>query len=416
MLLSTGQPINNAAGARDNMPTDADVVVVGGGSTGCSILYNLAKEGIRNAVLIDKAGQVGAGQTSRSTALVRTHYTVETVAKMALLSYHFFKNFGRNLPGRTGGYVETGLIIGAGEDAGGALKTNVQMLNGLGIESNMIDGDEARRLEPRLDTSAFEEMVYEPHAGYAEPTTTAAAFAGAAAELGAEVRTGTRLLKLERSGQGYTLQTSAGPIQAEKVVLATGVWSKPIFASLGIDIPIKAARHPVAEFKRPEEYRGKRPVVLDIARASYYKPEGGFILFVGSLELELDISSEEVDPDNYNEGISFEEVERFSTVTAGAIPVMGEKGVHMRGYAGVYDNTPDQQPIIDHLSAYGYDNLYCLVGLSGHGFKLSPEYGRIMASMVVDGRFKDYDVSIFKLSRFDEGKLLSSRYKVGTIG
>lgn len=398
------------------MTRSAEVVVVGGGSTGSSILYHLAKRGVKHPILIDKASQVGAGQTSRSTALVRTHYTVETVAKMALRSYNFFRAFGENLPGRAAGYVETGLLIGADESSGDAIAANVNMLNGLGIVSDLIDQDEARNLEPNLDASSFSKLVYEPHAGYAEPTGTAASFAGAASELGAEVLTNTRLLRVERSGGAYALETSAGRLQASKVVLATGVWSRPIFASLGIEIPIKAVRHPVAEFKRPQEYRGKRPIILDIARSAYYKPEGGFLLFVGSMELELDTSSAEVDPDNYNEGIAFEEVEKFSAVTAEAIPVMGEKGAYTRGYAGVYDNTPDQQPIIDELSSYGYENLYCLVGLSGHGFKLSPEYGRIMADLVVDGVFRDYDVSIFGLSRFKEERLLTSRYKVGTIG
>ena len=72
------------------MAREAEVVVIGGGSTGCSILYNLAEKGVRNPVLIDKAAQVGAGQTSRSTAIVRPPYSVETVARMALRRYAFF--------------------------------------------------------------------------------------------------------------------------------------------------------------------------------------------------------------------------------------------------------------------------------------------------------------------------------------
>jgi glycine/D-amino acid oxidase-like deaminating enzyme len=95
---------------------------------------------------------------------------------------------------------------------------------------------------------------------------------------------------------------------------------------------------------------------------------------------------------------------------------MASKGVYERGYAGVYDNTPDEQPVIDELSDYGFENLFCLVGLSGHGFKLAPEFGRIMAALVNEGAFKDYDVSPFRLRRFTEGKLLKSRYEFGTIG
>ena len=95
---------------------------------------------------------------------------------------------------------------------------------------------------------------------------------------------------------------------------------------------------------------------------------------------------------------------------------MAEKGTFERGYSGVYDNTPDQQPIIDELSEYGYRDLFCLVGLSGHGFKLSPEFGRIMASLVAEGSFSDYDVSVFRLKRFETGELLRGKYSISTVG
>jgi sarcosine oxidase, subunit beta len=95
---------------------------------------------------------------------------------------------------------------------------------------------------------------------------------------------------------------------------------------------------------------------------------------------------------------------------------MASKGRYERGYSGLYDNTPDQQPIIDELSEFGYPGVRCLVGLSGHGFKLSPEFGRIMASLVIDGRFDDYDISVFGLKRFETGRLLRSRYSLSTVG
>lgn len=77
----------------------ADVVVVGGGSTGSSIAYHLAKSGVRDIVLVERGPGIASGQTSRSTALIRTHYTVPIVARMALLSYRFFKDFEKELPG-----------------------------------------------------------------------------------------------------------------------------------------------------------------------------------------------------------------------------------------------------------------------------------------------------------------------------
>jgi glycine/D-amino acid oxidase-like deaminating enzyme len=397
------------------MEARTDVAVVGAGSTGASVLYHLA-EAATDCLLIDQGEQIASGQTSRSTALVRTHYTVETVARMALLSYNFFRDFEKNLPGRSAGYVETGLLIGVDPKSEKAVKDNMEMLRSLGAITDLVDRDEAKRLEPFLDPSPFAALVFEPHAGYAEPSATASAFVSAAKEHRAKTMMGVRVTKIARSGSGYRLDTTGGGVVARKVVLATGPWSKPIFASLGIGLPMKAVRHPVAIYRRPPEYPGTRPVIFDLVNAGYYKPEGIQSLIVGSLELELDISGAEVDPDGYRTDITSEEMTKLSGWVMGALPVMAARGVYERGYAGVYDNTPDEQPVIDELSDYGFENLFCLVGLSGHGFKLAPEFGRIMAALVKEGAFKDYDVSPFRLRRFAEGKLLKSRYGFGTIG
>jgi sarcosine oxidase, subunit beta len=399
---------------------DHEVIVVGGGSTGCSILYHLAKAGVKDALLVDLAPQLAAGQTSRSTALVRTHYSTEILTRMALLSYHFFKDFGRELPGRSAGYVETGLLVGADGASVQPLRQNSAMHKSLGIDSRVMEPEELAEsgIEPMLDADAFSLFAYEPHAGYAEPSTTASAFASAAVELGAKVVTGTRATKIERTpskGGGYSVSTTAGPMICRKVVLATGVWSKPLFAGMGVDLPIKVSRHPVAIFGRPPSYQGKRPVVFDFPRSAYYKPEGNELFFVGTLAHDLDASGKDTDPDAYDEGIAYEEVADFSRSASAAFPVMATAGTYRRGYAGLYDNTPDQHPIIDELSERGFPGVYCVVGLSGHGFKLAPEFGRIIASLVTEGRFRDYDISVFKLRRFEEGRLLGGRYGVSTI-
>ena len=377
--------------------------------------------GMKNCLLVDMAPQLAAGQTSRSTALVRTHYSSEILTKMALSSYRFFKNFGRELPGRTAGYVETGLLVGADEASVKPLMENVAMHRRLGIDSRVMSPGELEnsKVEPLLNAAAFSRVAYEPNAGYAEPSTTAASFASAAQELGARVLTSTHVAEIQRihSSQRslYSVTTTAGPVNCNNVVLATGVWSKPLFEKVGIALPLTVARHPVAIFGRPTAYRGTRPCVFDFPRSAYYKPEGNDLLFVGSLAHELDVSGNDSDPDHYDEGITYEEAANFSESVAVAIPTMSADGVYRRGYAGLYDNTPDQHPIIDELSDAGYPGVFCVVGLSGHGFKLAPEFGRIISSKIVKGKFSDYDVSVFRLGRFEDGHLLGGRYHVSTI-
>ncbi len=363
---------------------------------------------------------MASGQTSRSTALVRTHYSNPSVAKMALNSLNFFKRFEQEMNGRSAGFKQTGLIIGGDESTEKGIRDNLIMHHGLGIESRVLDFEEAKRIEPEIDPTSFKPIVYEPNSGYADPSLTSNAFSAAASELGANVMTETRVTDVKKIGNGssssYQLETTNGAIEASKVILATGVWSKELLAKLKIDfIPIKPVRHPVIIYRRPEVYQGTRPLIFDFPRRMYYKPEGNSLFYAGSIELELDTSQGAVNPDNYDIDVSYSEVERFSKSVAECLPIMAEKGQFLRGYTGVYDVTPDQEPVIDDLEGEGYPGLYCLIGLSGHGFKLCPEFGRIMSGLVLDGGFHDYDVSIFKSDRFEIGALIESKYALGTV-
>jgi sarcosine oxidase, subunit beta len=392
---------------------DAEIVIIGGGSSGSSILYHLAKRGVTNALLLERGAQIASGQTSRSTALLRSHYSIPTVAKMAWDSYQFFKRLEDEIP-TSCGFHKTGLLVCGDAVTEKAMVANSGMLRSLGIISEVIDHEEAKRIEPYLNVPIFSVIISEPESGYADPSMTASAFANRAVELGAKVLTNTNVQDFKKSSSGYDISTSNGNIRAKKIVVATGPWSKALFASLGIKVPIKPVRHPVAIFQRPEEYSGIRTVIFDFPRESYYKPEGKHFFYAGSLAAEDDRL--EIDPENYNESVSFDEVTRFSEYVSAVVPIMGTSGVYQRGYTGVYDVTPDQQPIIDEFSNSGYEGVYCLIGLSGHGFKLSPAFGRIMSDFVTGEKTVDYDRSIFRLSRFEEGKLLESRYNLSTIG
>ena len=393
---------------------ETKVLVIGGGSTGTSILYYLARRGLVDSILIERGQQIASGQTSRSAAILRTHYSNPTLVRMAAKSYKFFEDFPANVRGRKCGFKKTGLIVGADAGSEHGLRENHVMHRQLGIDSKSIDYDEVKRIEPELDPKIYSEIVYEPEAGYAEPSTTASSFASAASELGCKVLTDTNANHIKRTAGGYEVTTSGGTIHAEKIILAVGVWFNQFVKMLNLNtFLIQPVRHPVCIFRRPQEYAGTRPIVFDFPRSSAFKPEGETDMNVSSLET----IGGPVDPDNYNSNVSFDEISLFSARVAQAFPLMAVKGKLGATFTGLYDNTPDEQPVIDEFSDEGFENLYCLVGLSGHGFKLSPEFGRIMSTIVCGEKFTDYDISIFNKNRFREGKLIKSNYHgVATIG
>ena len=125
-----------------------------------------------------------------------------------------------------------------------------------------------------------------------------------------------------------------------------------------------------------------------------------------SIERDGDEVADVADPDRYNEGVTFEETADAMERAVRRFPVM-ESASLAKGYAGCFDVTPDWHPILDESPVPGF---YVAVGFSGHGFKLSPAVGDMMARLVAEGSRPGDDVRAFRLARFAEGKPIRGTY------
>ncbi|MFQ5927146.1 MAG: NAD(P)/FAD-dependent oxidoreductase [Terriglobia bacterium] len=392
------------------MEKTADVVVIGAGVNGCSIAYHLAKRGIKKVILLEKR-YTASGPTGRSSGIVRQHYTIEVLAKMALYSLQVFQRFGEEIGG-SAGFVRTGYLCVASEENAATLKKTVEMHQRVGIKTSVLSPDELRKLEPLMYCDDLACGAYEPDSGYADPALTANSFCAAARELGVELlpRTPVTGLKLEH-GQVTAVRTNQGEISTGTAINVAGPWGGRIAALAGVQIPIRPSRHPVVLLRRPPQWRNPIPVVNDFVNAAYLKPEGQSNSLVGSLSPEE--ANEQANPDSYAEIPDYQTTLEFSEKIMKRFPVMSEARVQ-GGWAGIYDVTPDWAPVIDQISEV--EGLYCAVGFSGHGFKLSPAVGRMMSELVVDGKCTGFDISPFRLSRFQEGQLTRGKYAYSIIG
>jgi len=371
----------------------------------------------RKVVLVDK-GQIASGTTSRSTALVRTHYSNEIVARMALYSLRTFGNFKHI---GDAGFVKNGVFFMASRVEKDAISANVAMLARIGVKSEVLSKDETRRKFPELYVDDCDYFLFEPESGYADPVGTAVAYSKKAEELGAEILLGNGVSRLTISNhklEGVEL-TDGRRIACSKAILCTNVWTNKLLVDSGLSdegvLPLWAVAHPVITMKRPQSYLGLRTTVVDLPNKAYFKPEGQSLLFGGSLDAEID--KQRVDPEQCPAEVPFEFMTYYSEVITKRIPLMAS-GVMHSSYVGMYDMTPDQHPIMDSLTELGVEGAYCCVGLSGHGFKLCPALGLMNAEMLAgkDPSELMFDRRYFSLQRFREGKLLTTRYSgVGTI-
>jgi glycine/D-amino acid oxidase-like deaminating enzyme len=386
------------------MALTADVVIIGGGVTGTSIAFHLAARGMHDVIVVDKSS-VASGATGKSSACVRQHYTTAETCRMIRFSLDVFQRFEALTGGGSCGFRRTGYLLGVDERMRAPMEASVALQRRIGIETRLVSPAEMREIEPLLRTEDLTAGCYEPDSGYCNPAETAQGFARAARERGARVLEDAEVLAVLTQGGHVTgVRTTKGEIHAPRVVNAAGLWGARIGAMVGLEIPITVCRHKISIVTWPEAARRPHPMVYDFVTNIYTRPELGEHILVGGLD--ADESHDVADPDRYKEGVSLDESTEALARVSRRFPVL-EDGRVARGYAGCFDVTPDWHPILDRV---GPEGSYVAVGFSGHGFKLSPAVGDMMAALVTEGPGAHPDLPAFRLSRFTEGKLIRGTY------
>ncbi len=387
------------------MRNTADVVVIGGGVMGCSMLYHLARLGVTRSLLLER-DVLGSGSTGRSQAICRMHYSNPVTSSLAWESLKVFTSF-EDAVGGTSGFVQTGYLVVADAADRPGLERNVAMQQELGIDTRVISTADAAELAPMISVDDGEAMAWEPQSGYADSYQVTASYAKRAREMGAEILMRNPAGEIRVSGgRVRAVVTEQGVVETPVAVVAAGPWSRRFLSGTGIDLPLDTVRHQVATVTRPmvDLTRGQlpsHPTVGDIAQSFSFRPEGTGLTLVGFGEDEADV-------ENYNQGVDMDGVADVMQRLIRRMPQMADS-YFRGGWSGLFTITPDWHPILDRVP--GVEGLYCAVGFSGHGFKLSPAIGQGMAELIVEGEASVVDLTPLRYSRFAKGDLLTSSYR-----
>ena len=376
----------------------ADIVIVGGGVHGASLAYHLARKKAGRVVLVEKKF-IASGPTGRSTALVRRFYATDFFTRTASAAAEVFRHW-RDVIGGDGdpGFQQVGMLVLAGVDAAPHLRHNALRAQELGAKVALLDRSEVETLVPSLTIDDVALASYEAESGYADPSSTANALVNRARELGAVIAQYEQVEAIRTAGSRVTgVRTESREIDAPVVVNCGGLWADRLLRPLGIDITITPTRHQMCFFRRPAGF-ASHPAIADTLQMTYMRPEHGDLTIHGLLAHD-----EVVDPDGYNEGADPEQILENARRIAHRFPVM-EHGLAMGGYSGVYDVTPDHQPILGAVPEY--QGLYVDFGWSGPGFKHSPVIGDILSDVILHGRSAEFDLAPFRWTRFRENDLL----------
>ena len=402
----------------------ADVIVVGAGVAGASTAFHLSLLGAGDVLVVDR-DTAGSGMSSRSSAMIRMHYTFRPEVELAVRSDRMFGSW-TELTGRPAFVRRTGFarIVPRGQED--ALRANVVMQRDCGARTERLTAAGFAAVAPGVRTEDLTEVAWEPDGGYGDGALVAGDLLAAARERGVRYRPHTPVLALLREGDRVTgIQTQDGPEHAGIVVAAAGVWSPALLASIGVDLPIETEFHEVAVLSHAPG-QGTPIACIDSTTQSYFRPEaGGSRTLVGSFTGPRGIDPDRVAPPprdgHAHRGGSGPAGGAESTpkphpagvdglaalvgAAAWRVPALAEAGI-AHGITGVYDMTPDGRPMLGEWP--GLSGLVLATGFSGTGFKISPAVGEALAALVT-GRpvAGSVDITSMRPGRFAEGEPVS---------
>jgi sarcosine oxidase subunit beta len=393
-----------------------DILVVGGGVIGTSIAFALARRQVGKVVLLEKS-HLGAGSSGKSGAIIRQHYSNRLTASMAQKSLRVFEHF-EDVVGGLGGlggppvFTRTGMILVTHQRDRAGLEANIAMQRELGIKVNLVSAEEVAAIDRNVLIGEDELAAYESEAGYVEAVQVVASFAEAARREGADIRLGVEVKGIITERDKLVgVDTNEGRYSAGCVVLATGPWAGQLALAGGLRLPVQSCRTQVALFRRPADFGRRGAVYCDFVQGIYFKPTHGEMIHAGSLAGEE--LQDPVDPDHYDEAANGSWLPQVRQRLSRRYPAM-HRGYGRGGYGALYGITADWHPILDRLP--GLEGGYCAVGFSGHGFKMSPIVGQLMAELIVDGKAGALDIAPLRFSRFADNDPVKTPYSYGVMG
>jgi sarcosine oxidase, subunit beta len=376
-----------------------DVVIVGGGVHGLATAYYLAvNHGITDVAVLDK-GYIGGGGSGRSTAILRSNYLTPEGVRFYDRSMQLYRTLAADLDYNVMFSRRGHLTLAHNDSSLRTMRWRAEVNQLQGVDSQIIDPTEIKRLVPYLDVSADTRYpilgaLYHPPGGIIRHDAVVWGYARGAAAQGVHIHQDTEVTGIDVvEGRVRGVRTSRGDIAAPVVLNATAGWSTLIAAMAGVHLPIQtfplqaAVTEPVRPFLHSVVVSGTLHVYVS-------QSDRGELVFGAS-----------VDPfAAYSTRGTLEFAEGLATHVIELMPGLSKMRL-LRQWSGLCDMTPDFSPIMGGTEVEGF---YVDVGWGTYGFKAGPVSGEAMARCIADGRAPEI-IEAFGLSRFGAGELVGEK-------
>ena len=374
----------------------ADVVIAGGGISGCALAYQLAKRKV-DVVLLERE-TLGSQSTGKCAGGVRQQFSTEDNVKVMRLSVKLLESFEQET-GHPADFRQIGyLFVFTQPQQVEDFRRNMEMWHRVGLtEARWVDAAEAAKMVPVLNVEDVLGCTFCPTDGIASPADVTTGYAAAARRLGARLKEGVEVTGIDiASGRVQGVRTSAGDIATRLVINCAGPWAASIGRLAGLEIPVLPYRRHIAVTGTFPAVSRTTPMTVDFHTSLYFHPEGDGVL-IGM--------SDRTEPPAFVTDVNWEFLEKMFEQAARRAPALAGAGVKT-AWAGLYESTPDHQAILGPIAEV--EGFWCAAGFSGHGFMQAPAAALLLTQLLLDKK-SEIDISSFAFERFARGSLVTER-------
>jgi dimethylglycine dehydrogenase len=386
------------------MKSHVQVAVIGGGVVGCSVLYHLTKAGWNDVVLIERS-DLTSGSTWHAAGGFHTLNGDPNVAKLQAYTVGLYKEIEAISGQSCGLHLTGGLQLADTPERLEWLKMAHARGRYLGMETEMISMEEAKRLVPLIDESYFVGAMWDPVEGHLDPYGTTHAYAKSARIAGAEIVLHNRVVQLNPTPDGaWDVVTEKGTLRAEHVVNAGGLWAREIGRMVGLELPVLAMEHhyiltedmpEIAELVRET---GREMIhIIDFAGEIYTRQERGGML-LGTYERAATPWSPRETPWDFGQNLLEPDLDRIAPsleIGFRHFPALQHTGIR-KIVNGPFTFSPDGNPLVGPVR--GLRNYWCACAVMA-GFSQGGGVGLALSNWMVDGD-PGFDVWGMDVARF----------------
>ncbi len=390
------------------LPSHANVVVIGGGVVGCSILFHLAKFGWKDVVLLER-DELTSGSSWHAAGQIHTISSDPNISRLQSYTIDLYKEIEETSGHSVGLHITGGFYAASTKEWYDYLKRERSKARYMGLHQEFISPKELAERHPLIDPKHYYAALWDEQDGDLDPSGATYAFAKSARVHGAQYFTHCGVTDMTQRPDGsWDLTTPKGVINAEQVVNCGGLWAREVGHMSGIHLPVQPMEHHylitekiplIAERMESMGEAGRLPAGIDYEANIYFRQERQGML-LGTYEPKSTPWKVGGTPWDFGHELLQPDLDRIADrleMSFERIPTIGEAGIKDM-INGPFTFGPDGNPMIGPVP--GMKNYWVAVGVMA-GFCQGGGVGLTMAEWMIDGE-PSIDVWAMDVARFGE--------------